>query len=336
MKRRVWLLLLALGAAVLASPARAEEEKAAEPFYRKYLVPGNRLDDQILEQQERVDTSPDDASLRNDFGNLLAARRFTDQAAEQYELAAKLDETNFIALYNLGLLRETEGNVSAAIKAYQKSIARKPGFPQSHFRLGRLYEKAERNDDAVAEYAKAMRIDRSMRDARRNPLVVDSELIYRASLVNYPRDVATASMARESVFVEESRFRSVPVDRPVSSQEAAEEMEDELEGRQISVSDAAGSGAATAPASAGPRRPGARPASQDPGGAPGLARPRTSQAPRRPTPIGGTPLVAVPPGSSVPPVPPPVEITPPPSEPEIPPESMPEPTPEAPVEEEPS
>ncbi len=175
-----------------------------------------------------------------------------------------------------------------------------------------------------------MRIDPSMRDPRRNPLVLDSGIIYRASLVNYPLDIASASMVKDDVYVEESRFRTLPVDRSVTSKEAAEEAETEGEPRQIGVSDAAGSvGAEPAPA-AGSRRTGG------PGGAPAVGRPR-QQVPRRTAvPRGGTPLVAAPPGSSIPPAPPPQEVTPPPSEPEIPPESMPEPTPEAPMEEEPS
>ncbi len=114
--------------------------------------------------EKRIEESPDDANLHNDFGNLLALRQFPEQAAEQYELAAKLDSANFISLYNLGLLRETEGKPSDAISAYKKSIARKPGFPPSRFRLGRLYEKSGkigRRGRAVCEGV----LDRSV-DAR--------------------------------------------------------------------------------------------------------------------------------------------------------------------------
>ena len=86
-------------------------------------------------------------------------RRFPKEAAEQYENALNLDKKNFISAYNLGLVRETEGKISEAISAYQRSIKRKPGFPQSRFRLGRLYEHANQLDDAVKEYAAAMWID---------------------------------------------------------------------------------------------------------------------------------------------------------------------------------
>ena len=326
---RMCALLLTLTAAAGAGAEQAK--KTGEPFYRKYLVPGNRLDDRILEQEQRVNAAPADANLRNDFGNLLAARHFPRDAAEQYELAAKLDKTNFIALYNLGLLRETEGKFDQAIRAYRRSIERKRGFPPAHFRLGRLYEHGDRADDAVHEYSAALLIDPSMRDPRRNPLVIDSQLMFQASLMNYSRDVASASMAKESVYFEESRFRAVPVDRTVSSQEAAgEEIEPSPEPRLVGVPD-------TETSTPGARRPGPRPASVEPGSGPAPGRGHPTQSPpRRIVPRGGTPLIAAPPGSSVPPAPPPVEVTPAPSEPEVPPESLPEPTPATPMEEEPS
>ena len=169
----------ALGMSQEQDPAAANGGKPVEdPFYRKYLVGGSTLDEEIRAMEKRIEEEPGDANLHNDFGNLLALRHFPEQAAEQYELAAKLDEANFISLYNLGLLREIEGKPSSAISAYKKSIARKPGFPPSRFRLGRLYEKSGKLDDAVTQYAKAFWIDPSMRDPRRNPLVIDSDLMY--------------------------------------------------------------------------------------------------------------------------------------------------------------
>lgn len=334
MRSRVWAFVLAAAAAAASGSAAEGAKKPAEPFYRKYLIPGNRLDGLILEQEKRVEDSPNEAPLRNDFGNLLAERRFPHEAAEQYEIAARLDKSNFISLYNLGLLRETEGKISRAIRAYQRSIDRKRGFPQSHFRLGRLYERIGQNAEAVQEYAQALWIDRSMRDPRRNPLVVDSELLYQASLANYSRDVASASMTRDSVYVEQSRFRTVPVDRAVSYREAAGEDESEvsLESRQIGSANAAGS---ATEATGGPGRrtaTGARTGPQDPNASSLTGRSRSAPAPRK-MPGGGTPIVAAPPGASVPPA---AEAPPRPPEAEAPPESMPEPTPAVPMEEEPS
>jgi tetratricopeptide (TPR) repeat protein len=215
--------LSALFFVAIAVPAIVfAKDEPKEPFYRKYLVAGNPLDERILEEERRVNAAPDSADRRNDFGNLLAARRFVEDARTQYERALDLDSSHFLAAYNLGLLWETEGKPTRAIFAYRKSISRKPGFPQSHFRLGRLYEKRGWERLAIREYAKAFRLDPEMRDPRTNPLVIDSLLIDRASLENYPRDLAAASMNSDQSYADAWRFRSAPIDRPLSTEDVAD------------------------------------------------------------------------------------------------------------------
>lgn len=212
---------ITIGAAllVLAFPALADDARKP-PFYRSYLVAGNPLDDKIRDQEKRVDADPSSSALRNDLGNLLAARRFVGDARKQYVLAMKLDKANFLAAYNLGLLEETQGRPGAAISAYRESIKRKPGFPPSHFHIGLLYERRGSNEEAIEHYAKALRIDASMRDPRRNPLVADTRLMDRISLTNYDRDLAVASLSSEARWADENRFARTPVNRSLDAEEA--------------------------------------------------------------------------------------------------------------------
>lgn len=339
MKRGAWTLVLGLFAGAAAAPASGGDAKPTPaPFYRQYLVPGNPLDDKIAEQERRVEASPNDPNLRNDFGNLLALRRFPEQAAEQYEMALKLDKKNFISAYNLGLVRETEGKLSAAISAYQRSIKRKPGFPQSRFRLGRAYEHDNQTENAVKEYAAAMWIDPGIRDAKRNPLVIDSELIYLASLANYQRDMAVASMDDAHVYFENDRFRKLPVDRAISSKEVEsdEEPEPQPTPRNVGAAGSAGAaGAAEAPGRRGQRAP-APAAESQPGVVRGGARPPAPGGARTKTPRA----VSQPFQPAPAPTPPPETVEPPPeASPDAPPpESAPEPatTPGPPQEVEPS
>ena len=195
------------------------DKKPDEPFYRKYLVAGNAIDDKILIQEKRVAENPNDADLHNDFGNLLAARRFPREAREQYEAAMKLDKNHYLAPYNLGLLYETQGQVGKAISAYEKSVQRNRGFPPSRFRLGRLYEKRGSDRKAVEQYSRALEIDPSMRDIKRNPLVADTQLLALVSLENYERDVARASLATQAAYADAGMFRKLPVDRTLSSED---------------------------------------------------------------------------------------------------------------------
>ncbi len=211
--------LAVLIALVLPMTAVARDPKSDEPFYRRFLAPGNPIDDRILEYEKKVAATPDSAELHNDFGNLLALRRFPKEAREQYEIAIKLDKKNFMAPYNMGLVYETEGKTRSAISAYQKSVDRNRGFPPSRFRLGRLYEQTGRNEAAVEQYAKALEIDPAMRDVRRNPLVVDTRLLDRVSVANYSKDMARVGLKTQAAWADEPRFRRVPVDRPLWSED---------------------------------------------------------------------------------------------------------------------
>jgi len=337
MTRGAWALVLGLAAAAAAAQSSGPAAKPTPaPFYRQYLVPGNPLDDKIVEQEHRVEANPDDANLRNDFGNLLALRRFPKEAAEQYEKALHLDKKNFISAYNLGLVRETEGKLSEAISAYQRSIKRKPGFPQSRFRLGRAYEHDNQPEEAVKEYAAAMWIDPAIRDAKRNPLVIDSELIYLASLVNYQRDMAVASMDDAHVYFDNDRFRKLPVDRAISSKEVEPEEESEPTPRNVGAGSTGATGVAEPPVRRGQRAP----------AAPGSEMPQPGTVRGVPRPAPGAARVKTPPRAAQPfqpapaPTPPPETVEPPPEvNPEgSTPESVPEPgtTPGPPQEVEPS
>ena len=323
---------LALAAASAPSTLRAADKKPTpEPFYRKYLAPGDPLDDKIIEQEKRVDAHPDDANLRNDFGNLLAERRFPAQAAEQYEIALKLDAKNFISAYNLGLVRETEGKFSEAISAYKRSIKRKPGFPQSRFRLGRLYEHANEPEQAVHEYAEAMWIDPAMRDPKRNPLIVDCELVYLASLKNYRRDVAVSAMTESNVYFDNDRFRKLPTNRAIASKEVESADDTEAPGPR-DVGAPPGSGGATGGGSSAsePARHTQRPIPGGAAGAPGQrpapAAPGVRRSPGRPAAPAPAPVTTPPPAGSEP-----AEAAP-----EAPPEPAPEPAPDSGADIEPS
>jgi hypothetical protein len=206
---------------LLATPgALPGDKEKKEPFYRRFLVPGDPLDEAILLQERRIEEDPGNASLHNDMGVLLARRRFPELSADEFQLAAKLDKKNWLAPYNLGLVLESEGNFDGALKAYKRSIDRNPGFPPSLFRAGLLYEKSGRASDAIQMYAMALRIDPSMRRPDVNPLVVDSALMDRVSLTNYVHDSARSRLPADVVYAEPDRFRPPPpVDRPIATEE---------------------------------------------------------------------------------------------------------------------
>ncbi len=276
--------LLALAGLFLSLPAGARERKTEEPFYRRYLVPGNPLDDKIRAQEKRIAADPDSAALHNDLGNLLAARRFPREAREQYEIAMKLDKTNFLAPYNLGIALETEGKTGAAASAYEKSVDRNRGFPPARFRLGRLYERRGANSAAIEQYARALEVDPSMRDLHRNPLVADTRLIDRISLTNYEKDIARASLSTQSVYADEARFKRVATDRPVWTSEVIDSLEPEPVDAPRATSPRAPSALPASPGQVRPQELGGRAAAPPAGAGPGQPESGNGGANPRPAP----------------------------------------------------
>ena len=295
---------------VTEPPAPKTGKKEGADFYSPYLSTGDTLDATIIDLTARVAAKPDDAGLRNDLGNLLARRGFAKEAIDQYRKAAKLDPTFYLADYNEGLLLEKEGRDGDAISAFRRSIKRKPGFPLSRFHLGFLYEKKGNNESAIAEYAKALRIDPSLRWPARNPLVVQTRLLYRASLVNYDRDLAGADLVDEGEFADRAVWEKLQPQRPVNTSELEPESEPE-DAATVVAAPATGHPAAAPiiggkPASAGPYDP-RRPVRARPG--------RPNQAPSRTT-------VPAPPAP-----PPPATVEPPPEDENAPNPAMEEPPP---------
>ena len=179
------------------------------------------LDHKLLEQEKLVEADPNSAALRNDFGNLLADRRFAEEARKaSTTMAFKLDKKFFIAAYNLGPPRRDRRELGRGICAYRESIDRKPGFPMSHFRLGRLYERAvhRRGHRGIREGLSHRRLH--ARSAAKPP-GGDSRCSIAVSLTNYDRDLASGRPVHRGPLGRRGTvFARTPVDRALDAAEA--------------------------------------------------------------------------------------------------------------------
>jgi hypothetical protein len=202
--------------------------KAKPAFYERYLTETDPVDVAIRQKALEVRQHPDDPARHNDFGNLLARRGFTGDALAEYRKASRLDRHFYLADYNAGLLYEREGSGQRALDAYRRAVRRKPGFPEARFHLGLAYERQGKDSAAVEEYAKALRIDDSLRQPVRNPLVVQSRLLYRVSLVNYRRDLAAADVS-QARYAGPDPLAPVSTVEPVDAEELAQEDIEQIE-----------------------------------------------------------------------------------------------------------
>lgn len=174
------ILVLGLGGAVIAVRLRPER------------LPTNSEARSVVSWEQAVAANPDDSEAHTGLGlALLDAGRDAD-AKTAFEEAVSLDDTNWMAALQLGLLMEEEaparalqlltaatkhasktnkvlpavalgdlqmalGDVDEAVRAYRIAVADAPYVLEGHLGLAEAYEAQGELDKAVREYRSAAR-----------------------------------------------------------------------------------------------------------------------------------------------------------------------------------
>jgi Tfp pilus assembly protein PilF len=172
---------------------KQERESYANPFYLKYLNEGDKLDQEIMARIEILRADPTSPTTHNELGALLFERRFPKDARYEFERALHFDKRFYSARYNLAILEISEGNTARASRLLKEVVDQKPGHAEAHFTLGLLYEKNGRTSAAIDHYAQAYTIDPDMLKYKRNPRLVETELVTATLLVLYPEMSARKS-----------------------------------------------------------------------------------------------------------------------------------------------
>lgn len=160
------------------------------PFYTRYLNPSDPRDAQILLLIEVLRENPGNAAAHNELGGFLAAKGFPNDAEREFLRAIAADRRFYPAWYNLATVREGEGRFVGAVQALRQTLELKRGHAEAHFQLGLIYEQQGRTDDAIHHYAQAFKFNRGLLDIRKNPRIVDTNLVEAALLKLYPTEHA--------------------------------------------------------------------------------------------------------------------------------------------------
>ncbi len=231
MKRSIAVVALLLALTGCASYEARREKKIAretyqDTFYLKYLDQNSALDREIMARVVELRENQRSPVLHNELGALLFQRRFIGDSEKEFLKAVKIDKNFYQGWYNLGLVQIAQGNTHAARRSLEKTVKIMPGHSEALFRLGLLYEQASRDDAAVECYAKAFRINPSLFDPKKNPLIVDTKLTSEALLVAYERAHATRT----------SRFLPPPAGyQPPPDKKALERAEKEKAAKENAV-----------------------------------------------------------------------------------------------------
>ena len=155
---------------------------AARDVYRGFLDPGNPQHRATLDLLERLEKTPNDASLHNDLACLIARDGFWRDALREFGFAAKLDKADSRPLYNAGLVHAMRGEWGSAASSFHKAVSRAPGNWAGWWMLGFAEEQRGNVSAAIAAYKMSLRVDTSLFDVRKNPFAARTRLKGRVLL----------------------------------------------------------------------------------------------------------------------------------------------------------
>lgn len=88
-----------------------------------------------------------------------------DEAAQIFDMCARSDRKDGIALYNLANIRLRQERWDDAAFAYQRAIAREPGLVEARYNLAQALEASGRDEAAAVELEKLLEMDPEYPDA---------------------------------------------------------------------------------------------------------------------------------------------------------------------------
>jgi hypothetical protein len=155
---------------------------AARDVYRGFLDPANPQHRATLDLLERLEKTPNDASLHNDLACLVARDGFWHDALREFDVASKLDKADSRPLYNAGLVHAMRNEWGSAASSFHKAVSRAPGNWAGWWMLGFAEEQRGNESAAIAAYKTSLRVDNSLFDVRKNPFAARTRLKGRVLL----------------------------------------------------------------------------------------------------------------------------------------------------------
>jgi tetratricopeptide (TPR) repeat protein len=113
------------------------------------------------EDHASIDDLFEAASLAESAGDL-------GDAARLYDMCARADRKDAIALYNFGNIRMSEGVIDEAALAYRRALQRDAKFLEARYNLAQTLEAAGKPDEADLELSRVLKADGTYADAAFN------------------------------------------------------------------------------------------------------------------------------------------------------------------------
>jgi tetratricopeptide (TPR) repeat protein len=127
-----------------------------------YFMAG-KTESAIGEFQKLIDLDPSARSYAFMGLSYRHLGRF-DEALKYFEQGLKQDQHNVSCLFNVGYIRERQGNYAEAESLFQKALAANPNFPEALLELANLRLKDKKFGDAVELLHRYVKVSRNPAD----------------------------------------------------------------------------------------------------------------------------------------------------------------------------
>ncbi len=151
-----------------------------------------------------VQKQPFNSKAWNNLGEAFAARDQLDQAGDAFVSAIQAQSDNYIAAFNLGVVRARQGRHEEAIAAYQRALRTKPDYPAAFASAAHSLIQLQRLPEAAYVLAQALALDPFHPVALLNLAVVQDAQGQREAarrtaqklLRHHPHDTRAQALAR--------------------------------------------------------------------------------------------------------------------------------------------
>ncbi|MEE9614478.1 MAG: tetratricopeptide repeat protein [Thermodesulfobacteriota bacterium] len=150
--RAAWALLLVIVAALSTAAHRRNEVWADELGFWTY----------------EVGKSPGKSTAYNGLGVVYARTGRTDEAAELFGEAIRLNPKEVIAYNNLARIDMDMGSLDRALKSLEAALLARPDYVETYNNLGVVYYKQGRTGESIEAYREALKLDPALAEAHNN------------------------------------------------------------------------------------------------------------------------------------------------------------------------
>ena len=117
---------------------------------------------------EVLSENPDSGSVPNALGTVFLDQSQPDKARAYFEQAAYLNPPDLSACYNLGRLKQTEGDDKGAITIYRAIVKEQPRFGFAWNNMGVAYREIGEPEEAISCFRRAAAFSPDMAEAWNN------------------------------------------------------------------------------------------------------------------------------------------------------------------------